>query len=231
MKLDSSSSGRITKPQREFEVKTCLDGIQLDLQVHQVGVHKFGRIPRVSHFLRVKILFVGEVLEELQWIPCCTTQVASRIVLRSKIVQGSRIGKAKKHQDDTSHHVKLPSWINHQSTWNFTNHWGSPMICLSKIRLPLNGLTHGRLIQKNKKHPRQKPVQQHVFFCTCLQIYKKVWKKIRDALVPIGILQLLLQACGREDGDEVQHGSRFLAITNDADVNWLNHKRCGRFHH
>jgi len=66
MKLDSSSSGRITKPQREFEVKTCLDGIQLDLQVHQVGVQKFGRIPRISHVLRVKILFVWGVLEELQ---------------------------------------------------------------------------------------------------------------------------------------------------------------------
>ena len=50
MKLDSSSSGRITKPQREFEVKTCLDGIQLDSQVHQVGVQKFGRIPKKQPF-------------------------------------------------------------------------------------------------------------------------------------------------------------------------------------
>lgn len=90
------------------------------------------------------------------------------------------------------------------------------MICLSKIRLPLNGLTHGRLIQKNKKHPRQKPVQQLVFFHLLANLQKGL-KKIRDALVPIGVLQLLLQACGREDGDEVQHGSRFFS----------DHKRCG----
>ena len=70
-------------------------------------------------------------------------------------------------------------------------------------------------------------MQQQVFFHLLANLQKGL-KKIRDALVPIGILQLLLQACGREDGDEVQHGSRFLAITNDADVNWLNHKRCGR---
>ena len=77
------------------------------------------------------------------------------------------------------------------------------------------------------KHPRERPQQQQVFPVLVSKSTKRS-EKIRDALVPIGILQLLLQACGREDGDEVQHGSRCLAITNDADVNWLNHKRCGR---
>lgn len=101
MKLDSSSSGRITKPQ-------CSWGIQLDSQVHQVGVQKFGRIPRSSHFFEgVKIFFVGEVLEELQSIQRCSIQMGFKKCLRSKTVHGSRIGKAEKYQDDTSHHVKF----------------------------------------------------------------------------------------------------------------------------
>ena len=58
--------------------------------------------------------------------------------------------------------------------------------------------------------------------CDSLDVYVRCWGTI------LKNIQLLLQACGREDGDEVQHGSRCLAITNDADVNWLNHKRCGR---
>ena len=82
---------------------------------------------------------------------------------------------------------------------------------------------------KRIKPPREKPTATTVTYLHLLPNLQKVCsEKIRDALVPIGILQLLLQACGREDGDEVQHGSRWLAITaNDADVNWLNHKRCG----
>ena len=73
---------------------------------------------------------------------------------------------------------EVPSWFNHQSTWNFTNHWGSPMLCHSKIWLRLNSLTHGRLIQKTKSI-QEKNHCNNRYFCTCFQIYKKVWKNPR----------------------------------------------------
>lgn len=83
---------------------------------------------------------------------------------------GVKDWKSQKNPDDTSHHVKLPSWF----TWNFTNHWGSPMICLSKTRLPLNGVTHGQ-----HKTSKRKTTATTGISNTCFQIYKKVWKNPR----------------------------------------------------
>ena len=154
--------------------------------------------------------------------------MASKNCLEIQNCPGVKDWKSNKNPDDTSHHVKFQvdstikalgtSRISPVPQLSFSN----TMQDRCKIRVLLNGLTRGQYQTSERK-----TTATTVTFALASKSTKRS-EKIRDALVPIGILQLLLQACSREDGDEVQHGSRCLAITNDADVNWLNHKRCGR---